>query len=78
MKLFYDTANLHPFFRPPSPDKCEAVGHWPTMFSDDHDEDGSHQAHRVYGISEKVRNLRKWRTKSSERTFDLDAVNELT
>lgn len=24
------------------------------MFSDDHDEDRSNQAHRVYGVSEKV------------------------
>lgn len=40
---------------PSSSNKCEAVGHRPTMFSDDHDEDGPHQAHGVYGVSEKVR-----------------------
>lgn len=38
-----------------SSNKCEAVGHRPTMFSDDYDEDRSHQAHRVYGVSQKVR-----------------------
>lgn len=37
-----------------SSDKCEAVGHRPAMFSDDHDENRSHQAHGVYGVSEKV------------------------
>lgn len=40
-----------------STNKREAVGHRPTMFSDDHDEDGSHQAHRVHAVSKKVRKL---------------------
>lgn len=32
----------------------EAVGHRPPVFPDHHDEDGPHQAHRAYGVSEKV------------------------
>lgn len=50
---FHDIAYVHSFFS--SSNKCEAVGHRPTVFSDDHDEDGSHQAHRIHGVSEKVR-----------------------
>lgn len=34
--------------------KCEAVGHRPPVFPDHHDEDRSHQAHRVHGVFEKV------------------------
>lgn len=43
-----------------SSNKCEIVGHWPTVFSDHHDEDGFNQAHRVYGVSEKVRKQGKF------------------
>ena len=42
------------FFFSPSSCKCETLGHWSTMFSDDNDEDRTYQAYRVYGIFKKV------------------------
>lgn len=63
-----------------SSNKCEIVGHWPTMFSDDHDEDGFNQAHRVYGVSEKVRKQGKFSSSSRrvEQVFDLQSNEWIT
>lgn len=37
--------------------KCETLGYWSAMFSNNNDEDWSHQAYWVYGIFEKVWHL---------------------
>lgn len=54
----------------------EAVGHRPPVFPDHHDEDGPHQAHGVYGVSEKV----SVRCKSSDGdgALVLNAANGLS
>ncbi len=42
------------FFFFPSPHKSEVMGHRPSVFPDHHDEDRTHQACRVHGVSEEV------------------------
>lgn len=41
----------------PSSCKCETLGHWSTMFSNNNDENRTHQAHRVHGVFKKVGHL---------------------
>lgn len=71
ISVFNDIANVSLSF---SSYKCEAVGHRPAVLPDHHDEDRSHQAHRVHGVFEKVSVPSPIEAPGPQASFDLKCI----